>query len=163
MRKTNESQIFDPSGNYVGKFDSTGVGNGSFDLLRSIAIDSDDNVYVADIGEIKRVNVDPTCVAGIPPGGTSADRVICAKVRVVSDISGIHIFGPSGNYLRDLDILGDGKILEPSGIHFDDTDGVYVSDTGRNQIYVKRDVASFEVANPTNGPLIITIPAKLYN
>ena len=48
-------QIFDPSGNYVGKFDSAGAGNGVFDRLRSIAIDSDDNVYVADIGMIDRV------------------------------------------------------------------------------------------------------------
>ena len=147
-------QIFDPSGNYVGKFDSTGVGNGEFDRLRSIAIDSDDNVYVGDIGTSERVKVDPTCMdSRVPP------RVFCATVNVfVTGSNGVHKFGPSGNYLGDLDIVGTDKIVEPAGIHFDSNGDTYVSDSRKNQIYIERDGFTFEVVNVQNGQLTVTIP-----
>ncbi len=155
-------QIFDPSGNYVGKFDS--AGDSSFDILRSIAIDSDDNVYVTDIGnlvspETRNIIPDPTCEPGIPPGGTLADHIICT-VRTAYENAGIHKFGPSGNYLGDLDIVGQDKIAVPSGIYFDDTDDIYVTDGGNNQIYIERDGFTFEVVNAPNGHLEITIPAN---
>ena len=72
--------------------------------------------------------------------------------------AGIHIFGPSGNYLGDLDIVGQDKVLAPTGIHFDSNDDIYVSDSGQNQIYIKRDGFTFEVVNVQNGELVITIP-----
>ena len=140
-------QIFDPSGNYVDQFNSAGVGNGEFDRLRTIAIDSDDNVYVGDIGKNKRVNVDPTC------------KRFCTTVNVfVTGSNGVHIFGPSGNYLGDLDIVGEDKIIQPAGIYFDSNGDTYVSDSRGNQIYIERDGFTFEVVNVQNGQLTVTIP-----
>ncbi len=153
-------QIFDPSGNYVGQFNS--AGDDSFETLRSIAIDSDDNVYVADIGTLvgdETLNIipDPTCVQGIPPGGTLADYIICT-VRIAPENAGIHKFGPSGNYLGDLDIVGTDKIAVPRGIHFDSNGDTYVADAGNDQIYIERDGFTFEVVNVQNGQLTVTIP-----
>ena len=158
----NRVQIFDPSGNYVGQFNS--AGDDSFETLRSIVIDSDDNVYVADIGnpvppETLNIIPDPTCVQGVPPGGTLADYIICT-VRIAPENAGIHKFGPSGNYLGDLDIVGTDKIAVPHGIHFDSNGDTYVADAGNDQIYIERDGFTFEVVNVQNGLLSITIPAN---
>ena len=150
-------QIFDPSGNYVDQFNSAGVGNGEFDRLRTIAIDSDDNVYVGDIGKNKQVNVDPNCVSVTT--GPQTDRVYCAQKTVFDTGSnGVHIFGPSGNYLGDLDIVGEDKIIQPAGIYFDSNGDTYVSDSRGNQIYIERDGFTFEVVNVQNGQLTVTIP-----
>ena len=154
--KNNRVQIFDPSGNYVGQFNS--AGDSSFDRLWSIAIDSDDKVYVTDISRTTSVIIDPTCVEN--DGQDGNPRVLCPKKAAPGPSAGVYIFGPSGNHLGSLDIIGQDKIVEPAGIHIDSNDDIYVSDSKQNQIYIKRDGFTFEVVNVQNGPLTITIPAN---
>ena len=45
----NRIQKFDGNGNFITKWESESTGDGQFDSPGSIAIDSSDKVYVADI------------------------------------------------------------------------------------------------------------------
>lgn len=43
-------QMFDPAGNFIGKFGKYGDGSGDFSTPKGVAVDSDGNIYVADAG-----------------------------------------------------------------------------------------------------------------
>jgi hypothetical protein len=53
---TNRVEKFDKDGKYIKQWGSTGSENGQFNGVKSLAIDAQDNVYVADIGN-KRIQV----------------------------------------------------------------------------------------------------------
>src|SRR5262245_2961321 len=53
---TNRVEKFDKDGKYIKQWGSTGSENGQFNGVKSLAVDAQDNVYVADIGN-KRIQV----------------------------------------------------------------------------------------------------------
>ena len=53
---TNRVAKFDKNGNFVKQWGSTGSGNGQFAGVKSLAVDAQGNVYVADVGN-KRIQV----------------------------------------------------------------------------------------------------------
>jgi len=53
---TNRVAKFDKSGNFIKQWGSTGSGNGQFAGVKSLAVDAQGNVYVADVGN-KRIQV----------------------------------------------------------------------------------------------------------
>ena len=53
---TNRVAKFDKDGNFVTQWGSTGSGNGQFAGVKSLAVDAQGNVYVADVGN-KRIQV----------------------------------------------------------------------------------------------------------
>jgi DNA-binding beta-propeller fold protein YncE len=53
---TNRVEKFDKDGKYIKQWGSTGSENGQFNGVKSLAIDAQDNVYVADLGN-KRIQV----------------------------------------------------------------------------------------------------------
>ena len=53
---TNRIAKFDKSGNFIKQWGSTGSGNGQFAGVKSLAVDAQGNVYVADVGN-KRIQV----------------------------------------------------------------------------------------------------------
>src|SRR5262245_21387802 len=56
LGNTNRVAKFDKDGKFIRQWGSTGSGNGQFTGVKSIALDAQDNVYVADIGN-KRIQV----------------------------------------------------------------------------------------------------------
>jgi hypothetical protein len=53
---TNRVEKFDKDGKYIKQWGSTGSENGQFNGVKSLAVDAQDNVYVADLGN-KRIQV----------------------------------------------------------------------------------------------------------
>jgi sugar lactone lactonase YvrE len=53
---TNRVEKFDKDGKYIKQWGSTGSGNGQFNGVKSLAVDAQDNIYVADLGN-KRIQV----------------------------------------------------------------------------------------------------------
>ncbi len=56
LGNTNRIAKFDKDGKFIRQWGSTGTGNGQFTGVKSVVIDAQDNVYVADVGN-KRIQV----------------------------------------------------------------------------------------------------------
>ena len=101
-------QILDSDLRPVGKFGEEGTGDGQFDGIAYIAIDSNDNVYVSDQNNDRVLKFSNT--------GTYLDQ--------------IGMSGPGGG------ADGGGEFANPSGIAINSTDFIYVSDQLNHRVQI---------------------------
>lgn len=124
-------QIFDPDGKYIVKFGNRGDGPGEFQLIKGVAVDSENHIYVTD-----------------------------AKGNVVTIFSekGEYLLSLGGPYSAER-LVAPGGLLLPQGIFIDSRDTIYVVDqmNGRfqkfqymNKEYLKEHPV--EVTNPVPAP-----------
>ncbi len=166
-------KILDSSGKYLDQIDDNSTGDGRLDGARDIAINSTGHVFVTDFVN-ERVQIfnsmghlvgsfgtagsgdgqfnDPM---GIAINGT--DHIYVADQKN----NRVQIFDSAGKYQGQFNGQGSGDntLRWPTSIALDSMGGVYVTSLTSFQIYVERDMHSFEVQNPVNGRLTVTIPA----
>ena len=80
----------------------------------------------------------------------------------IRETTAFQIFDSAGNYQSEFNGpgSGDNTLRWPTDIALDSMGGVYVTSLTSYQIYVERDTHSFEVQNPANGRLAVSIPAN---
>jgi DNA-binding beta-propeller fold protein YncE len=147
---------FDSSGNYLTQWGSYGSGNGQFDNPVGVAVDSSNNVYVADDGipgsAIKRVQKFDSSGNYLTqwggygsgngrfgdengPQGVAVDSSNNVYVADTSDCR-IEKFDSNGNYLAQWGSSGtnNGQFEYPEGIAVDRSNNVYVTDYYNNRV-----------------------------
>ena len=143
---------FDSNGNFITKWGNNGTGNGEFDRPEDIAVDSQDNVYVAEWGN-NRIQKFDSNGNFITKWGTEGigDGQFAYPIGIGIDSSDsvyvaewgnnrIQKFDSNGNFITKWEgypitkLLGDGQFNHPSGIALDSQDNVYVAEWGDNSI-----------------------------
>lgn len=141
-------QVFDGFGNYLWQFGSSGSGNGEFNSLGSLTIDSGGNIFVADNGNnrVQKFDSSGTYVSQFGsvgsgdgefngPNGIVLDN--SSKVWVVdSSNSRVQKFDSSGAYQSQFGSGGggDGEFWGPVGIAKDGSGNLWVPDYGNNRM-----------------------------
>jgi len=147
---------YDPDGNFLEQIGnghpSEGAnGDGYFYSVKSMVIDHDDNIYVADQGPrniIQKFDSEGNFVkdwdvddfnGNIFMSGLAVDKDNNIYVLDYAG-NGIQKFDSEGNSLKEwnFNTLSTGDFFNPSGIMVDNDNYVYVSDSGNNRI-VKSD------------------------
>ena len=133
---------------FLGTWGSYGSGYGQFDYPHSIAIDNEDNVYVADTGNNRIQKFDPNGTF-ITKWGTfgSGDGQFYWPIGIAIDNTGniyvscednhrIQKFDPNGTFITKWGTFGSGvgQFDHPHGIAIGNADNVYVVDPGNNRI-----------------------------
>jgi streptogramin lyase len=162
-------QKFDAEGNFIAKWGTSGSGRGEFDSPHGIAVDSEDNVYVADAGNarIQKFDIDGHFLTewgvwGWAENGTFAYPWAVAtdpgnSVYVADrDCPRVQKFDPNGRFLDKWGRAGsgEGQFLYPTGVATDSQSAVYVSDAVNNRVQKYADLVQTEI---TNGPGVATI------
>jgi streptogramin lyase len=109
-RGNNRVQKFDPHGNFLLAFGSTGKDNGQFSSIEHMATDKFNNIYVNDPQE----------------GDTGSGNPRVQK------------FDTNGNFITKWGSYGkgDGEFIDPEHLAVDSKGNVYVSDARNNNIQV---------------------------
>ena len=145
----NRIQKFDPSGNYVTKFGSSGTGNGEFYSPKAIAIDSSDNIWIADTNNnrIQKFNS-----AGVYQSqfGSEGCQVIQNDGTIGEDPDGDGVYTKTERH--------NGKFCSPQDLDFDSDDNIFVVDHNNRRVQ-KFDssgtyVTSFGSYGTTDGKFI---------
>jgi streptogramin lyase len=132
--------IFPQTYEFVLQWGSNGTGNSEFNGPDQIAIDSSDNVYVADYfnDRIQVFTPDGTFITKWTANGASGVAVDSSGNVYVSDYDGNHIrkYTSDGTLLTMWGSNGtaNGKFDSPWGIDVDSANNVYVADYGNNRI-----------------------------
>jgi sugar lactone lactonase YvrE len=164
VTKSDNFQVFDPSGIRIGKFGTFGSGNGQLSYPTGIAVDGSGRVFIADTGN-DRMEVFSSSGAFIrtwtnpawslhPPIAVACDNL--GKVYVVEagyyDASGnlfeggIKVFDSNGVFLRSLGSAGSGtgQFSRASGIAVDAGGNVYVLDQGNSRVLLFDQYGNFQ-------------------
>ncbi len=154
--------VFNPDGTYVTQFGTSGIDPGQFDENVGIAITSSDVIYIADTWNqrVQALTLDKSTNKALPlrnwdiSGWTS--QSLDNKPFITVDNAG-HVFVTDPEGFRVLEFSEDGQFLQtwgdystgtdgfnlPTGIKADQNGGVWVSDSGNN------DLLHFTVPAPT--------------
>jgi tripartite motif-containing protein 71 len=137
---------FDSQGNFLMKWGGAGVGEGEFILPTGVAVDAQDNVYVADFSNRRVQKFDsrgkflmqwPTDRAG-NPGSLGVDNLGNVYVSIFQTIEDhVQKFDDAGHVLSTWGPIGteDGQFANRTEDMFTDQDGnVYVSDPPNHRI-----------------------------
>lgn len=102
-------QMFDPDGKFIRKFGSRGDGPSDFQIIKGIAVDSENHIYITDAKS--------------------------HNVKIYSE-TGDYLLSIGGAYSAERQ-MAPGGFLIPQGIFIDQNDRIYVADqmNGRFQIY----------------------------
>ena len=129
---------------------TSGTANGQFDTPRGIAVDSNDNLYVAD-GANDRIQIFNSAGNFIRTFGSDGpgDNQSNVIVDVTLDSNGnvyvldagsdiVRIFNNDGTYQSQFDgsDTSNGKFFTPYAIAVNSTDYIYISDTNGGKIYI---------------------------
>jgi len=156
-------------GNYVfkTKWGTEGSLNGQFIWPRGLAIDSSDNVYVADQRNhrIQKFNSNGGFIAKwgsvgtgngqfYDPGGIAVDSLGYVYVLDGGNIR-IQKFDSNGNFITKWGSFGygNGQFNNLKGIAIDPTGNIYVSDSGNNRIQIFNNYGGFIASWGTVGQL----------
>jgi streptogramin lyase/signal transduction histidine kinase len=133
---------------YAGLFGSFGSGDGQFDSPRDLAIDADQNVFVADLSNnrIQKFDSNGNYLSQFGTAGTG-DGQLYGPWGIVIDSGGdiyvsdfynnrIQKFDSNGNYLSQFGSSGsgDGQFEHPTGLAIDSNNNLYVADYSNNRI-----------------------------
>ena len=148
-------QKFDSTGSYISQFGSFGTGNGQFDHLRGIAIDSSGNIYAVDghNNRIEKFNSTGayqfqigicgagSCTATSTAGGFNSPQFIATdsngNVYVVdAGNDRVEKFDSTGHYISQFGSsgTGNGQFKNPIGIAIDPSGNIYVSDLNNENV-----------------------------
>ena len=139
----NRVQKFDSNGNSVSKFGSSGSGDGQFNNINGIAVDTEDNVYVIDSsnGRVQKFDNNGNFLLkfgtqGSGNGQLSGPSAIAVDPSTnnvyVSDTYGgnarVAVFDQNGNFIRNFGGpgRGNGQFDKPMGITITSQGYVYV-------------------------------------
>jgi len=133
-------------------FGSTGASNTQFNAPQGVAVDANDNIYVADDtnNRIKKFDKTGTWISTIGDGSYStadgqfrgvSDVTIDSIGNVyVADVNNhrIQVFNSSGTFLRKFGSngTGDGQFQCPAGIALDKSGNIYVVDLFNHRVQV---------------------------
>jgi hypothetical protein len=152
---------YDSAGTFISQWGSNGSGDGQFNGPAGIAIDSADNVYVADTGNhrIQKFNSAGTFITkwGTSgsgngqftfPGGVS---VSSSGTVFVADSgnSRIQSFTNTGTFNEAFGVngSGDGEFSSPQDVAADSLGNIFVADTGNDRVQKLTTAAVTVVAN----------------
>ncbi len=168
----NRIQIFDSSNTRISFFSSRGTNDGQTIQPYGIAINDTGYIYVTDLNQ-NRIQIFDSSGNFVSKFGShgSGDSQFNAPQGIAINGTGhvyvadtnnhrIQIFDSSGNFVSKFGSHGSGddKFNSPKGITIDSR-FLYVVDSSNNRIYAQRDVYSFDVTNPIQGELTVSIPA----
>ena len=135
---------------FVTKWGSSGSGDGQFSTPEGVAVDSSDNVYVADYSNnrIQKFSSDGTFITKWGAYGSGDGQFYPHSVAVdssgnvyVADSDGINInriqkFSSTGTFITKWGSSGsgDGQFYTPGGLAIDSSGNVFVADWGNNRI-----------------------------
>ena len=140
----NRIQIFDKMGNYITSFGQFGNNNGEFWLPRYIAVDSDDNIIVADTkNRIQIFDKDGNYIRSFGNGYLETPTGIAVdsddNIIVADTKNRIQIFDKDGNYIRSFGESGsgDGELNSPQGIAINpNNNNIIVADNYNHRIQI---------------------------
>jgi len=145
---TLNSAFASPSHPFITQWGQAGIeASGAFGNPQNAAIDSDDNVYVTDLGNnrVQKFNNDGTFLTAWGSSGSGAGQFNSPSgitvdenyVYVVdSQLNKIQKFDKDGNFITQWGVQGDlpGEFLLPNGITMGENSTVYVVDTGNHRV-----------------------------
>ena len=139
-------QKFDPDGAFLLSFGSIGDRNGQFQNALGIAVDAEDNLYIADgvRGDIQKFDTEGTYLMTFSAPGNLAiptSPAIDAQGHLwVAELENhlVHEFAPDGTYLGAFGTLGGapGEFAEANAVTIDAGGNFYVSDATAQRVYV---------------------------
>jgi hypothetical protein len=135
---------------FIGAWGSEGNGDGEFGHPMGIAIDSSDNVYVADWNNdrIQKFDNNGNFITSWGSDGTDAGEFSGPQGIAVDSSDNVYVadtlndriqkFDNNGNFIRTWGSYGtsNGQFDGPDGIALDSSDNVYVSDYWNDRIQV---------------------------
>jgi DNA-binding beta-propeller fold protein YncE len=156
---------FSSNGTYLTQWGSYGTNNGQFENPKGIAVDSGNNVYVADYNNsrIEKFNSSGTYLTQWGIGGPIG--LFCEPEGIAVDSSNdVYVVDnynsrmeesdSSGNYLTQWGSRGEGngQLLDPVGVAVDPGNHVYVADWGNNRIEKFSSSGTYLTQWGTGGP-----------
>lgn len=141
-------QIFDTDGNFINAWNYTGFSIGKFESTVGVAVDSSNNVFIADYqgSKILKFNRNGTFITEWGESG-NGDGQLWGAWGVATDSNGnvfvteywngrVSEFTNNGTFIRNWGSQGsgDGQFSHPEGIVTDAQGNVYVADNGNNNI-----------------------------
>ena len=149
----NKVQKFDPSGNFVIKFGTSGTGHGQFNWPYGIAIDGNDNIYVADYynNRIEKfasttAYLSTISTPGYTPGPLAIDNTTGDTYAFDDGSKSILRYDSNGNFINLIPQLGVGDAQIQSefpGITIGPDGNIYVTDMSPGSIKVFDRVGNF--------------------
>ena len=141
-------QRFDPDGNFLVEWGSSGSGNGQFNQPHDLAADSSGSVYVADTvnRRIQKFDSDGDFLAKWGSLGTGDGQFNNPAGISVAPSGNVYVADTNNNRIQKFDSdgtflskwgssgSGDGQFSLPRGIAVDSSGNVYVADTNNNRI-----------------------------
>jgi tripartite motif-containing protein 71 len=145
---THQVQKFDAQGNFLLSFGSRGAGEGQFQYPVGIAVDEQENIYVADYGNnwVQKFSPQGNYLQNIGSSGTDESEFknpsdvaldVQGNIYVADEFNHrIQKFDSQGNFQAMFGSLGtnDGQFQNPQGIAVDEQGNIYVADYGNNRI-----------------------------
>ena len=145
-------QQFDPTGKLLRQWGSVGTAPGQFNLPTGIALDHEQNVWVADSynSRIQKFTPDGQFLTAWGAHGAEPGQLNCPQGIAVDSDGNLWVadtynnrlqqFTPTGKLLRTLGRQGtaEGEFWLPCGIAVDATGTIYVADTMNNRVQVLR-------------------------
>ncbi len=147
---------FDSNGNYVLQFGTSGSGDGQFNGVSGIGVDSSGNVYAVDSGNISHLRVEKfdsggNYLAQFGSYGSSDGQFLNIRGLAVDSGNNIYVadggsgnqdrvqkFDSSGNFLMKFGSYGTstGQFRGTSGVTVDANGTIYVSDNTSNNVQI---------------------------
>ena len=139
---------FDPSGNLVATIGEQGSGDGQLSSPRAIAIDSSNNIYVADTDNqrIQKFDSSGNFISKWGSNGSGNGQFSYPQGIAIDSLDNIYVsdqynnriqkFDSTGNFISKWGSYGsgDGQLAIPQGITTDSSENIYVVDRDNNRI-----------------------------
>lgn len=162
--------VFDDEGEYVTYWQIYDDAPGSNPIFRSLAVDSDDNVYIVDTSNQKLFKYDNngTLVGelgevGVGEGQFNTPQNIAIDAMdnlYLSDSSTYRVqkYSTSGTFIDQIALpngIGEDEFINPSALAVDNQGHLYIHDTIRMKVYLDTDAApATPTPTPTDTPTV---------